>query len=428
MLESKDDHIIDYGSTKENNKNIIRAAYTSNHKLLQEILSVNNKVSSHYDKWGPETDFTALQLFFTNKDKKGLKLLVDSYNAVQKGTSKQQMGFNPPVGLREIDTGYNSIYAFGVRVRKVAMGRGGREGNNAFVEDLAQLEFFDNRTVAKIMEINDIDIDMIDLLRAHTDHFESVADSNIPTAIRSGNFKLAGHLIANNIKKGGWGYNFLHDQVLNLKDPKKMQAFKRVSVTKKTIGGAVITPIHCAAINPNAKFIETLLESAPEFSIADEKLRKPVHYAAACEGPGPLQLLLSKGVDAREGDQTKLTPLMIAANYGRAKNIEILLSGDGKSVINAKNKDGMMAIHLAAMNGHLDCVKTLHKKGADLNAPGRFRMQPLHFAAAYGHFDVAEYLLENGGKILAKDKFKRNPVVLAARNGNLKILSSLLSR
>lgn len=30
----------------------------------------------------------------------------------------------------------NSIYTFGVRVRKVNMGRGGREGNNAFTADV----------------------------------------------------------------------------------------------------------------------------------------------------------------------------------------------------------------------------------------------------------------------------------------------------
>jgi len=30
----------------------------------------------------------------------------------------------------------------------------------------------------------------------------------------------------------------------------------------------------------------------PEYSIPDENYRKPVHYAAMCEGPGPLQYLI----------------------------------------------------------------------------------------------------------------------------------------
>ena len=44
----------------------------------------------------------------------------------------------------------------------------------------------------------------------------------------------------------------------------------------------IITPIHCAAINPNPEFLKVLLEISNEYSIMDEIMRKPVHYAAAC--------------------------------------------------------------------------------------------------------------------------------------------------
>ena len=101
--------------------------------------------------------------------------------------------------------------------------------------------------------------------------------------------------------------------MLTLNDASKLQKFKGVSVTKKTYGQTVVMPIHCAAINPNPDILKALLEIRPEYSIADEILRKPVHYAAACEGPGPLNLLIKMGVDTREGDKSKVTPLMIAA-------------------------------------------------------------------------------------------------------------------
>ena len=55
-------------------------------------------------------------------------------------------------------------------------------------------------------------------------------------------------------------------------------------------------------------------------------MRKPIHYAAACENPGTLKLLISKGVDIREGDKKKFTPLMIAAKYGRIDNVKLILS------------------------------------------------------------------------------------------------------
>lgn len=42
----------------------------------------------------------------------------------------------PGCSLKEISTGYNDKYAYGVRTRQVAVSRGGREGNNALVYDI----------------------------------------------------------------------------------------------------------------------------------------------------------------------------------------------------------------------------------------------------------------------------------------------------
>lgn len=58
--------------------------------------------------------------------------------------------------------------------------------------------------------------------------------------------------------------------------------------------------------------LKKLLDSSQEYSVMDENMRKPIHYASACENSEPLEYLLTKGVDAREGDFFKTTPLMIA--------------------------------------------------------------------------------------------------------------------
>lgn len=42
-------------------------------------------------------------------------------------------------------------------------------------------------------------------------------------------------------------------------------------------------------------------------------MNKPVHYAAACESSGPLEFLIKKGVDCREGNRIKETPIIISA-------------------------------------------------------------------------------------------------------------------
>lgn len=245
--------------------------------------------------------------------------------------------------------------------------------------------------------------------------------------MKSGNRDLALHIITQLNKQGGYGFTEVHEHALKATSAKDLPQIKRVSVTKKTVG-KLITPLFCACINPNGAVLEKFLEICPEYTFPDETLRKPVHYAAACSGTGPLEVLTKKGVDMREGDQLGITPLMIAAIYGRAKNVRFLLEKEERSNVNAKNKEGMMAIHLAAMMGHTDCIKELLKKDALINAPGRFRMTPLILAAAYGHLDTVKYLLENKAKILAKDKLKRTALTMAVKNGNAKIVSYLLAK
>jgi ankyrin repeat protein len=52
--------------------------------------------------------------------------------------------------------------------------------------------------------------------------------------------------------------------------------------------------MHCACINPNVKYLEKLLAIEPDYTIDDKYGRKPIHFAAACKGTGPLELLLKK--------------------------------------------------------------------------------------------------------------------------------------
>jgi hypothetical protein len=47
-----------------------------------------------------------------------------------------QYGADTACQLKQVQTGFNDEFAYGVKTRTVAMSRGGREGNNAFVGDL----------------------------------------------------------------------------------------------------------------------------------------------------------------------------------------------------------------------------------------------------------------------------------------------------
>lgn len=144
-----------------------------------------------------------------------------------------------------------------------------------------------------------------------------------------------------------------------------------------------ITPIHCAAINPNSEILKALLDAKPEYSIMDYEMRKPIHYAASSQTTDTLKYLISKGVDIREGDRKKMTPLMIASKHGRLHNVKLLLElvqeeQERTTLLKVKSREGQRAIHYAALNGHLEIVKILFEAGADLSNNGHYRLSPLH--------------------------------------------------
>jgi len=60
-----------------NNKELIRAAWTGNVKLFDNILKSKNKISSFFERWAPERDFNSIEVLF----KTGNKSLLQKYLA-----------------------------------------------------------------------------------------------------------------------------------------------------------------------------------------------------------------------------------------------------------------------------------------------------------------------------------------------------------
>ena len=71
----------------------------------------------------------------------------------------------------------------------------------------------------------------------------------------------AAHLISKANAAGGYGFNFLFEEaLLKEKASELTPGIKKISVTKKALGNSIITPLHCAAINPNVEILQALLE------------------------------------------------------------------------------------------------------------------------------------------------------------------------
>lgn len=217
---------------------------------------------------------------------------------------------------------------------------------------------------------------------------------------------------------------------------------------KKSYANDQVTPIHCACINPNVKYLKTLLSITQDFNISDRRGRRPVHYAAVCEGPTPLEYLISR-VSPYDLDADGNTPLHFACQAGRSVNVEILLNNAqnkleeenaftadseihnkfGLGAINKPNKRGKLPLHLAISKNNYDCVKVLIKYGCNLEYPlpnSMDKITPLMYACRLGHFKLVKLLVENNAKVSARDRFWRTAVMHATMCGHTNILSYLL--
>jgi ankyrin repeat protein len=90
--------------------------------------------------------------------------------------------------------------------------------------------------------------------------------------------------------------------------------FRAVSATKKSNAESYcITPIHCAAINPNTRYMKELIEnSVGGATVVDSGGRKPIHFAAVCSTSDNIKCLIQMGADVLDLDKQQYTPLMYA--------------------------------------------------------------------------------------------------------------------
>jgi outer membrane protein assembly factor BamB len=89
--------------------------------------------------------------------------------------------------------------------------------------------------------------------------------------------------------------------------------------------------------------------------------------------------------------------LFDAARRGDRARVAQLL--DAGVDVNARARYDATAVGFAADKGHLDVVRLLVERGADVNVTDTFyKTRPIDWAMSNGHLDVAQYLLEHGSQ------------------------------
>jgi len=89
------------------------------------------------------------------------------------------------------------------------------------------------------------------------------------------------------------------------------------------------------------------------------------------------------------------SPLLHASSQGDTEQVTKLLD-DGMDVNAEMPIIGTQALMLAAWNNHMETVRLLLDRGADVNAKDITGWTALHAAAFGGHTEILQFLLERG--------------------------------
>lgn len=111
-------------------------------------------------------------------------------------------------------------------------------------------------------------------------------------------------------------------------------------------------------------------------------------------------------------------PLHMAAEAGHTETVKLLFFvGKEGATPDKKDSLGSTALHRAVSFKHIDVVKQLLERGADVHATNKIGNTPLHIAAYTGAVDIAKVLLAAGADKDAnlQNKVNMSPVDYAKK-------------
>lgn len=161
-----------------------------------------------------------------------------------------------------------------------------------------------------------------------------------------------------------------------------------------------------------------------------------------------LTYLLDKGAPVNEPDARDVTPLMLAAQYGKAPVVQALLAHgadparrdlSGRTALDYATRrrfaevaallDAKTAMDLgqAATFGNVERIRAALKAGADPNALDERKRPALVAAVTSGRVEAVQALLDAGAQVGASDKQGLTALHVAAQAGEPTILKALIA-
>jgi ankyrin repeat protein len=149
-------------------------------------------------------------------------------------------------------------------------------------------------------------------------------------------------------------------------------------------------------------------------------------YAAVEGDQKKVEAFLNEGANVNaKGKESNRTALMWASLRGHLDVVRLLL--ERRADVNARDDNGETALLSASGKGGIGVVKLLLDKGADINARDKNGRNALMTPSWLGQSDVVKLLLEKGIDVNASDKTGRTALLWASEQGHTEVAELLKS-
>ncbi|XP_076652455.1 E3 ubiquitin-protein ligase mind bomb 1 isoform X5 [Halictus rubicundus] len=187
------------------------------------------------------------------------------------------------------------------------------------------------------------------------------------------------------------------------------------------------TALHMAVNKGHAGAVRTLLELGCHPSLQDSEGDTPLHDAISKKRDDILALLLDHAADITLTNNNGFNALHHAALRGNPSAMRVLLSKLPRPwLVDEKKDDGYTALHLAALNNHVEVAEQLARFGkADLDLQNVNLQTALHLAVERQHTQIVRLLVREGANLNVADKDGDTPLHEALRYHTLSQLRQL---
>ncbi|KAM9601689.1 ankyrin repeat and SOCS box protein 3 isoform 2-T3 [Trichechus inunguis] len=187
------------------------------------------------------------------------------------------------------------------------------------------------------------------------------------------------------------------------------------------------TPLFLAVENGQIDVLKLLIQHGANVNGSHSMCGwNSLHQASFQENAEVIKLLLQKGANPECQDDFGITPLFVAAQYGKLESLTELISSGAN--VNCQALDKATPLFIAAQEGHTKCVELLLSSGADpdLYCNEDNWQLPIHAAAQMGHAKVLELLIPFTNRACDTGPDKVSPVYSAVFGGHEDCLEILL--